>query len=43
LRRKISTKTVDENFAKAIEKSLALAKSQDAAYLPGWCGPAPED
>src|SRR6201985_287906 len=30
LRRKISTKTVDENFAKAIEKSLALVRSQDA-------------
>jgi len=42
LRRKISTKTIDENFAKAMEKSLALAKSQDATYLPGWCGPAPE-
>ena len=42
LRRKISTKTVDENFAKALEKSLALARSQDATYLPGWCGPAPD-
>jgi hypothetical protein len=43
LRRKISTKVVQENFTKAIEKSLALAKSQDAVYLPGWCGPAPDD
>jgi hypothetical protein len=43
LRRRISTKTVDENFAKAMEKSLALAKSQDATYLPGWCGPAVDD
>ena len=42
LRRKISTKTVDENFAKALEKGLALARSQDATYLPGWCGPAPD-
>ena len=42
LRRKISTKTVDENFAKAMEKSLALARSPDAVYLPGWCGPAPD-
>ena len=40
LRRKIATKAVDENFAKAMEKSLALAKSSDAVYLPGWCGPA---
>src|SRR5271169_6324543 len=40
LRRKISTKVVDDNFAKAMEKSLALARSHDAIYLPGWCGPA---
>jgi hypothetical protein len=40
LRRKISNKVVEENFAKAMEKSLALAKSPDAVYLPGWCGPA---
>jgi hypothetical protein len=40
LRRKMSAKSVDENFAKAMEKSLALAKSSDAIYLPGWCGPA---
>ena len=40
LRRKMSSKAVDENFEKAIEKSLVLAKSQDAVYLPGWCGPA---
>ena len=42
LRRKMSTKVVEDNFAKAIEKGLQLAKSQDAIYLPGWCGPAPE-
>jgi hypothetical protein len=40
LRRKMSAKSVDENFAKAMEKSLALAKGPDAVYLPGWCGPA---
>jgi hypothetical protein len=42
LRRKISTKTAEDNFEKALEKSLALAKSPDATYLPGWCGPAPD-
>jgi hypothetical protein len=26
-----------------MEKSLALAKSHDAIYLPGWCGPAADD
>ncbi|MEA2922182.1 MAG: hypothetical protein QOF07_2145 [Bradyrhizobium sp.] len=43
LRRRISHKSVDANFAKAIEKALALAKSKDAIYLPGWCGPASDD
>ena len=31
------------DFEKAIEKALALAKSKDAVYLPGWCGPASDD
>jgi len=26
-----------------MEKALALAKSKDAVYLPGWCGPASDD
>jgi hypothetical protein len=42
LRRKISNKVVEENFARAMEKSLAAAKGPDAVYLPGWCGPASE-
>jgi hypothetical protein len=40
LRRRISTKVVESNFARAMEKSLSLARGQDAIYLPGWCGPA---
>jgi len=40
LRRRLSRDSVEANFGKAIEKALALAKSQDAIYLPGWCGPA---
>ena len=40
LRRRLSRKTVEDNFAKAMEKGLELAKSHDAIYLPGWCGPA---
>jgi len=39
LRRRLSRKAVDADFEKATEKALALAKSQDAIYLPGWCGP----
>ena len=31
------------DFAKAMEKALTLAKSEDAIYLPGWCGPASDD
>jgi hypothetical protein len=26
-----------------VEDALKLAKSEDANYLPGWCGPVPED
>src|SRR5260370_9881343 len=43
LRRKMSRESVEDNFAKAIEKALELAKSEDAIYLPGWCGPASDD
>ena len=40
LRRRIDRKMVENHFSKALEKALALAKSHDAIYLPGWCGPA---
>ncbi|MBR1129268.1 ParB-like protein [Bradyrhizobium iriomotense] len=43
LRRKLSRKAVDANFDMALEKALAAAKSKDAIYLPGWCGPAEDD
>jgi hypothetical protein len=43
LRRKMSRKNVEENFEKAVEKALGLAKSKDAVYLPGWCGPSSDD
>jgi hypothetical protein len=43
LRRRIKRKLVENNFAQAMEKALQLAKSVDANYLPGWCGPVPED
>ena len=43
LRRRLSRKSVEDNFEKAIEKALALAKGKDAVYLPGWCGPASDD
>lgn len=43
LRRKLSRKVVEADFDKALEKSMAAAKSRDAIYLPGWCGPADDD
>jgi hypothetical protein len=39
LRRRVKRKLVDEDFGHALEKSMELAKSSDADYLPGWCGP----
>jgi hypothetical protein len=43
LRRRMKRKVVEADFDRAIERALQLAKSGDADYLPGWCGPAPED
>jgi hypothetical protein len=43
LRRHMPRKTVEQHFSKAMEKALELAKSNDAIYLPGWCGPASDD
>ena len=40
LRRHIARKNVDGNFDKALEKALVLARSKQAVYLPGWCGPS---
>jgi len=43
LRRRIKRALVEEDFAAAMEKALRLAKSPDSDYLPGWCGPVPEE
>ena len=43
LRRHIQRKMVEDHFSKAMEKALELAKSNDAVYLPGWCGPHADD
>ncbi|WP_315705246.1 MULTISPECIES: ParB-like protein [unclassified Bradyrhizobium] len=43
LRRKISRKTVETYFSSAMEQALSHAKSKEAIYLPGWCGPATDD
>ena len=39
LRRRLTRKEVDSNFDNALERALELAKSAEADYLPGWCGP----
>lgn len=39
LRRNIKAKHVENDFTEALEEALRLAKSPDAGYLPGWCGP----
>ena len=39
LRPRVKAKQINEHFSAAIEKALMLAKSEAAAYLPGWCGP----
>jgi hypothetical protein len=42
LRRRIKKKAVADDFEAAIKHALELAKSKDANYLPGWCGPVTE-
>jgi hypothetical protein len=42
LRSRIRAKQINERFSVAVEKALALAKSDAAGYLPGWCGPHPD-
>jgi hypothetical protein len=43
LRRRMKRKLVERDFQRAVEKALELGRSMDANYLPGWCGPAPQD
>jgi hypothetical protein len=43
LRRRLSRKAVESDFAKALEHAVALGKTKDAIYLPGWCGPSGDD
>jgi hypothetical protein len=39
LRRRIKRRRVEDDFSRALEQALQLAKSEDSSYLPGWCGP----
>src|SRR5947208_16690577 len=40
LRRRIRRRHVDKNFSAAVQRAMKLARSQDAHYLPEWCGPS---
>jgi hypothetical protein len=39
LRNRIKPKNASKDFAQSLIQALALAKTRDAKYLPGWCGP----
>ena len=39
LRRRIGRKQIEKDFEQALDEALQLARSRDADYLPGWCGP----
>jgi hypothetical protein len=42
LRRRIKRSFVEKNLTAAMKQALILAKSPNANYLPGWCGPVSE-
>ena len=41
LRGRIKPKAVAKDFAEALSNATVLAKTKEASYLPGWCGPNP--
>ncbi len=40
LRRRLHRQRVEKDFSAAVRQAMQLAKTQDAHYLPGWCGPS---
>ena len=42
LRTRVKAKQINERFSAALERAMSLAKSEEAGYLPGWCGPQPQ-
>jgi len=42
LRRRIKRSSVEKDMTSAMKQALILAKSSNANYLPGWCGPVSE-
>ena len=43
LRRRIKRRLVEHDFDRAIITAMKFAKSQEAIFLPGWCGPASQE
>jgi hypothetical protein len=41
-RRRLKRKAVESDFSATLERAIRLAKSPEANYLPGWCGPVVE-
>ena len=42
LRRRIRRKDVERDFDLALERAMTMARTEEADYLPGWCGPVAE-
>lgn len=42
LRPHVKPRMIRADFRKALRKAYTLARSRDADYLPGWCGPVDE-
>jgi hypothetical protein len=38
-RRRLKRKALEKEFTASMERALKFAKSTEASYLPGWCGP----
>ena len=41
-RKRLARRDIERDFAGATKRALRLAKSAEARYLPGWCGPIKE-
>jgi hypothetical protein len=39
-RRRIARKSLENDFSAASKQAMKMAKSEDAHFLPGWCGPS---
>jgi len=39
LRSRVRPKLIADRFTSALERAMKLARSSEANYLPGWCGP----